>query len=205
MLIGVSLGPGDPDLMTIRAKKALKTSDEVFVPGERAKNIVKKYCDPKELDFPMTEDEEVLKEYWVKNAKKVGPLAKEKKVSLAGIGDLCFFSTFGHVKKEVEKIFPEVRTRTIPGVSSITASAAKLDLNVQSSFEVTDGSEKNKKIVLKATKPKSLAEKLKNEGYSEFTLGENLFREDEKITKDLPEESSYFSLLVAEKEEQSWK
>jgi precorrin-2 methylase len=56
MLIGLGLGPGDPELLTLKAIKKLEESDKVFVPGKLALELVSPYTDAEILDFPMTHD-----------------------------------------------------------------------------------------------------------------------------------------------------
>jgi len=61
MLIGVGLGPGSPDLLTLAAVKVLKESSKVFVPGKLAAELVAPYAKAEILDFPMILDKEELK------------------------------------------------------------------------------------------------------------------------------------------------
>ncbi|MEM0316281.1 MAG: precorrin-2 methylase, partial [Archaeoglobaceae archaeon] len=54
-------------------------------------------------------------------------------------------------------------------------------------------------VVMKSKKPKEVAEKLKNQGFSDFWFVERMFMEGERITKNLPESADYFSLVVAKR------
>ncbi|RZN63421.1 cobalt-factor II C(20)-methyltransferase [Methanonatronarchaeum sp. AMET6-2] len=199
MLIGISLGPGDPELITIKAQKTLKQADKVYVPGERARDLVKPYCQPETLKFPMTSDQEVLQKYWNKHVEKIAPIAREKKVAFAVLGDVNFFSTFGHIKRIFEEKHPDIQIKTIPGVSAITAMASKMDVFIDKSFQVTDGSQQQSKIIMKATELNQQINALEKEGYNEFILGKELYTENEEITTKIPEESPYFSILLARK------
>jgi len=51
MLIGVGLGPGNPDLLTLAAIKALKRAGKVFVPGKLAEKLVAPYAKAQILEF----------------------------------------------------------------------------------------------------------------------------------------------------------
>jgi precorrin-2/cobalt-factor-2 C20-methyltransferase len=203
MLIGVGLGPGEPSLLTLKAVEVLKNSDRVYVPGRLAEELVKPYATADILDFPMLTDYEVLNEVWKKNAEIIAEQALEGDVAFGLIGDPNFFSTFTHLKRVMKKYYPEVETMTVPGISSITSFAARTGSEVDSSFEVTDGSGKKAAIRLKARSPREIAEKFGEEGYTEFIFAEKLFSDDEKIIRGLenmPEKGNYFSIVYASKE-----
>ncbi len=56
MLVGIGLGPGSPDLLTLAAIKALRESEKVFVPGKMASELVEPYAKAQILEFPMIHD-----------------------------------------------------------------------------------------------------------------------------------------------------
>ena len=202
MLIGVGLGPGDPELLTLKAVNILKNSDKVYVPGRMAKDLVAPYADAEILDFPMIRDIEVLNELWKMNADKVAEEARQGTVVFGLIGDPNFFSTFTHLKKVMRKHYPDVEVGTVPGISSITSFAARTDVAVESSFEVSDGSEIGYKIHLKATQPQAIIKQLESEGYTEFIFAERLFSDNELIInrkEDIPEKGNYFSIIYGKK------
>ena len=202
MLIGVGLGPGDPELLTLKAVDVLKNSDKVYVPGRLAKDLVAPYADAEILEFPMIRDIEVLNALWKENADKVAEEARKGTVAFGLIGDPNFFSTFTHLKKVMRKHYPDIELATVPGISSITSFAARTDVAVESSFEVSDGSEVGYKIHLKATQPKTIVEQLEAEGYTEFIFAERLFSDNEFIIhkkEDIPEKGNYFSIIYGKK------
>ncbi len=202
MLIGVGLGPGDPELLTLKAVNVLKNSDKVYVPGRLAKDLVAPYAEAEILEFPMIRDIEVLNSLWKENADKIAEEARNGTVAFGLIGDPNFFSTFTHLKKVMRRHYPDVELSTIPGISSITSFASRTDTAVESSFEVSDGSEIGYKIHLKATQPKLIVEQLEKEGYNEFVFAEKLFSEDEVIIsrkEDIPEKGNYFSIIYGKK------
>ena len=95
-----------------------------------------------------------------------------------------------------------LRLATVPGISSITSFAARTDVAVESSFEVSDGSEIGYKIHLKATQPERIVEQLETEGYREFIFAEKLFSENELIIskkEEIPEKGNYFSIIYGKK------
>lgn len=203
MLIGVGLGPGNPDLLTLSAVKTLKESRKVFVPGKLAENLVAPYAKAQILDFPMIQDKVELSKLWDKNASIVASEAKNKLVSFAVLGDPNVFSTFTHLKRTIEKNHPEIEIMTIPGVSSITAQAARTNTSIDSSFMVSDGSPVETKIILKSKHPQNIKKTLMDEGFNEFIFAERLFMENELVTDDIPEVGDYFSLMVAKRTKQN--
>jgi len=198
MLIGVSLGPGDPELLTRKAEKALAAAEKVFVPGEMAADLVRPYADPEILEFPMISDKMRLQEIWEENADLVASWASGRDAAFACIGDVNTFSTFSHLKRVVAERHPKIEIETIPGVGTVPALAAKFGVDLSESFLVSDGSEVQTVIRMKAVRPADLAAELREEGFDEFTLGVRLYSHDEKIIRgEMPERSDYFSVLCA--------
>lgn len=201
MLIGVSLGPGDPGLLTLNAVKALRESAKVFVPGEMAAELARPYCNPEILQFPMISDMARLEETWARNADIVASSAAHEQTAFAVVGDVNTFSTFTHLKRLVELRHPDVIIECIPGVGIVPALASRLGIGLDRSFVVSDGSETDTIIRLKATRPRDLASALRAEGYSQFILGSRLCTPEEKIIRqEMPEDSGYFSVLFARRE-----
>lgn len=198
MLIGVSLGPGDPELITRKAERALAAADKVFVPGEMAADLVRRYAEPELLDFPMISDKRRLLEIWAENADRVASWAARGDAAFACIGDVNTFSTFSHLKRLVIERHPEVEIETIPGVGTAPALAARLGVDLSESFLVSDGSPVNTVIRMKAVRPAEMAKELAVEGFDEFLLGVRLYTPDEVVVRgEMPEKSDYFSVLCA--------
>jgi len=196
-LIGISLGPGDPELMTFKAVSALKNCTKVFVPGEMAAELARPYCSPEILQFPMIEDKEELERIWRMNADAVAADAAGQ-AGFACIGDVNTFSTFSHLERVIRQNHPQVEIQTIPGVGVLPALASRFAAPLEGSFEVSDGSPVDTIIRIKATRPKKLAEELRAAGYDEFILGTMLCTAQEKIIRgEMPERSDYFSVLLA--------
>jgi len=198
-LIGISLGPGDPDLMTFKAAAALKNCTRVFVPGEMAAHLVRPYCQPEILQFPMIEDKEELERIWRENADTVATAgAAAGRAGFACIGDVNTFSTFSHLERMIRQHYPEIEIETIPGVGVVPTLASRFAAPLEGSFEVSDGSPLETVIRIKATRPGKLAEELRARGFDDFMLGTMLCTPQEKIIRDeMPERSDYFSVLLA--------
>lgn len=199
MLIGISLGPGDPQLMTIKAAAALKNCTKVFVPGEMAAELARPYCQPEILQFPMIEDKEELERIWKENADTVASAAADSGCAgFACIGDVNTFSTFSHLERVIRQNYADIKIETIPGVGIVPALASRFAAPLEGSFEVSDGSPLETVIRIKATWPRKLAEELRHRGFDEFVLGTMLCTAEERIIRDeMPERSDYFSVLLA--------
>jgi precorrin-2/cobalt-factor-2 C20-methyltransferase len=199
MLIGLGLGPGNPELLTLMAVRLLKEADVVFVPGRIAQELVAPYRDAVMLDFPMTDDEVRIRKSLEENADKIAPVAQDGLAVFGILGDPNFFSTFSRLCSIITEKYPSIEYRTEPGISSITAFAAAAGISLNGGFMVSDGEVVSSRILLKVRNPKKKAEELRKEGYHEFVLVERMFFLDMKIyhTNDLPEKSDYLSVMYA--------
>ncbi len=133
MLYGIGVGPGDPELLTIKAVKLLQSADIIAVPdkgsGEKtALNIVKEYVEGKELIFcstPMTRDAQRLEEGYTLAADTLCHLLEQgKTVAFITLGDPTVYSTYIYIHKKV--IAKGYTAEIIPGVTSFCAVAARL-------------------------------------------------------------------------------
>jgi precorrin-2/cobalt-factor-2 C20-methyltransferase len=199
MLIGLGLGPGDPELLTLRAVRLLKEADKVFVPGRIAKRLVAPYREAEVLEFPMTEDLSSVRECMERNAEKIAPVASSGTAVLGILGDPNFFSTFSRLCEVLLLTHPGIECRTEPGISAITAFASVAGISLSEGFTVTDGGEPGTRIMLKVRRPRETAATLRVEGYTTFILVERMFMDRTKVFRngDLPEESDYMSILFA--------
>jgi precorrin-2/cobalt-factor-2 C20-methyltransferase len=147
--IGIGVGPGDPELITIKAAKALKAADVICVPKSHAKkpsmalSMVKpilaerkKPAEILELVFPMTKDDLNNRKLWVENAAIVAAKAKKGNVAFITLGDPMLYSTFLYLYECVKETYPEIELEIIPGVTSVTAAAASAKLPLAEKEEV---------------------------------------------------------------------
>ena len=200
MLVGVGLGPGDPELLTLRAVRLLGESAAVFVPGNLAYDLVKPYRpDAVVLNFPMTNDEDYIRTCMEENADRIAPHAEDGLTIFGIIGDPNFYSTFSRLCEVIATRYPEITFATEPGISSITAFASVANVPVAGGFLVSDGNGPESRIFMKVRKPAALAASLSEEGYSEFVLVERMFMPEQRVYRggELPEKRDYFSILFA--------
>ena len=212
-LYGVGLGPGDADLITVKGRETLETADVVYTPGRLSRSVATTYVEEDQLgdlDFPMTRDEDKLREAWKAAAAEIAPTAAEGSAAFVTLGDPNVYSTFGHLRRTLDRFHPDVDVEVIPGVSTVTAFATAFDV------EITAGSElvlreaargaapvgPDRLVLFKVTDVPTTHEKLREAGY-DVTYGRRLFMDGhETIVTDDPsrlDERDYYTVAYAEK------
>lgn len=139
-LIGIGVGPGDPELLTIKAVRAIEQSQVIILPNSDlskcyAYNIVKAVVpsiDEKKLvgaDFPMTKDEAVLEEARRRVFYQVMEFVQEGlQVAFLTIGDPTVYSTYHYVHRKV--VAAGIEASIINGVPSFCAVAGRLGISL---------------------------------------------------------------------------
>ncbi|MCI3923215.1 precorrin-2 C(20)-methyltransferase [Paenibacillus sp. TRM 82003] len=139
-LYGIGVGPGDPELITVKAFRLMKECPVVAYPKKRmggksyALEIVELYVNPAEkemlgLVFPMTKDETVLAREWSKTTELCWEHLREgRDVAFVTEGDPNLYSTFIHMARCMQEKHPEAPIKTVPGISSLLGAAAQLDM-----------------------------------------------------------------------------
>mgnify|MGYP003394632626 FL=1 len=135
-LYGVGVGPGDPELLTLKAIRILQSVPVICVPRSShdsdsfALSIIEGVVDKTRqeiipLIFPMSKDKEVTKKFWDESAIIIeGKLKAGKDVACISIGDPFFYSTFIYVFENLKERLKDLAVEIVPGVSSINASSA---------------------------------------------------------------------------------
>ncbi|HOV80609.1 MAG TPA: precorrin-2 C(20)-methyltransferase [Bacillota bacterium] len=132
---GIGVGPGEPELITLRAYRALEKVDILFVPRSSregqslAKTVVEKLLPLKseiiELHFPMSKDEETLKTVWEDAGRMVaGKMLEGFDVAFVTIGDPMLYSTYGYLLRYLKKNHPDLEIETVPGITAFSACAS---------------------------------------------------------------------------------
>ncbi len=134
---GIGVGPGDPELLTIKAVKILEKIDVIVAPetksgkGSIALNIAKPYLrddiEVAELKFPMTYEEDILNKAHDDATNYIKDLVNQgKNVAFLTLGDPMVYSTYIYLYKRLDK--GEIEIETIPGITSFCAIASKVGI-----------------------------------------------------------------------------
>lgn len=136
-LFAVGVGPGDPELMTRKAERVLRSVGVVLAPVSNpaessvALATVREFLDEgcQEIvvhQFPMTSDPSRLIPAWQEAARLIaGWIAGGRDVAFITIGDPLFYSTFIYLLRIFRTDYPHIPVEIVPGISSINASAAQ--------------------------------------------------------------------------------
>jgi precorrin-2/cobalt-factor-2 C20-methyltransferase len=134
-LYGIGVGPGDPELITLKATKILTQCRHVFAPasdragGSLALSIVKEYLRPDAeivlIEFPVTADRSTLTARWAKAAGQIAAVLRTgADACYLTLGDPLLYSTYVYLLRELRKQLPELKVVTVPGVTAYSAAAA---------------------------------------------------------------------------------
>ena len=139
-LYGLGVGPGDPELITVKAFRKLKESPVIAYPKKQkgsksyAQRIIEVYFQPNEkemlgLVFPMTKDSATLERKWTETVESVWEkLQAGKDVAFVTEGDPLLYSTFIHMMRLMQEKHPQVPIEVVPGISSINGAASRLGI-----------------------------------------------------------------------------
>lgn len=139
ILYGVGIGPGDPELMTLKAVKALREADVIFAPvsgGDSvscARRIIRGVVGESKriigVEFPMTKDKKTLRAHWRKAAASIAHTVNAgRTAAFVTIGDPLIYSTYIYLLRILRRDYPEIKTMTIPGISAFNAAGARLQM-----------------------------------------------------------------------------
>ena len=228
-LYGVGVGPGDPELLTLKALRLIKENQAIAVPGNDiytsvAYKIVKgayEELDKKTLfpvAMPMTKDPAVLQANHEKAADDVEKYLKEgQNVVFLTLGDPTVYSTYLYVHKRILKRGYEAEI--VSGITSFCAVAARLNMGLVEMAEplhVIPATYKAQemdqilelpgtKVLMKTGKKmQQVRESILNSGQDAVMI-ENCGMEDEKIyrsAEEIPESSGYYSLVIVKENQQ---
>ena len=147
-LIGIGVGPGDVELLTVKAAKAIQNADIIMCPASNedrpsiALSVVSPIIDKSlnqkivKLIFPMTKDKDVLKNTWKRNAKIMAEtVLTGKNVVYLTVGDPYLYSTWIYMHKDLKEKYPDMDISVIPGIVSIFTFASKVGVSIAEGAE----------------------------------------------------------------------
>ncbi len=222
-LYGIGVGPGDTELLTLKAARILKTVPVIFTPKSSkekdsiALSIVKPILDERDDSkrlmlvtpiFPMIENKDELEKIWTSASEMIAQyLDSGRDVAFITLGDPSVFSTYAYVQK---RLIDEYEIETVPGITSFTACAAarnralveqnqilsivpKIDDRLENVLEYSDSI-----VLMKASRNTAELEKTieKKERQKEIYSVQNCTRENEKIIEGFSNEKPYLTTTV---------
>ena len=215
-LYGIGMGPGDPELLTLKAVKAIETSEVIVAPTseeggvsiayETAKEYISKDTKVIIAHFPMGKKDTKSKVQEIYEVIK-RELEEGKTVSFLTIGDPLVYSTYVHLLKYIQN--NGFTVETIPGITSFCAAASLTDrpvvmgneaLLVIPAGKVHEIRDEKYVVVMKVyKKEREVIETLEEKGF-EYVMVRRAGREGEAIIYDKEEifkECEYMSLILA--------
>lgn len=218
---GVGVGPGDPELMTLKAVKLIRENDVIALPGrvpeetvayKIAVQVVPELKDKELLPIymPMVKDRALIDIEHRKSAALIeGYLDQGKNVVYLTLGDSTIYCTFSYIQHYLEADGYE--SRLIPGITSFCAAAARLNVPLvewNESLHVVPAvhrlgeeldREGNYVLMKSASRMDKVKETLRASG-RRVMMVENCTMPDEKLyhsVDEIPDDASYFSLIIA--------
>lgn len=224
VLYGVGVGPGDPELLTLKAYRIINENKYIAYPGKtKEETLCYKIAEPVIREpqdkiyiscyVQMTKDREILdKNYDLAAAGIIEILEKGENVVFLTLGDPTVYATYIYVHDRVKKA--GYRAEIISGVPSFCAAAAKLGIGLAEHMQLLHVIPASYKIeeVLSLTGTKILmksASKLKDvkkcllEHEGEVYMVENCGLENERIfrsAEEIDENAGYLSLIIVKDE-----
>ncbi|MEM7344478.1 MAG: precorrin-2 C(20)-methyltransferase, partial [Chloroflexota bacterium] len=138
-LIAVGLGPGDPELITVKGLKAIQAAHFIFVPYSKDgdKSLALRIAEPwltseqevVQLPLPMTRNPDELVPAWEAAASQIAMCFSEKpkaKGVYLLLVDPLLYGTFTYIWSELKTQHKHIQVHVIPGITSFAATAAQM-------------------------------------------------------------------------------
>ncbi|MDO4976964.1 MAG: precorrin-2 C(20)-methyltransferase [Eubacteriales bacterium] len=219
-LYGLGVGPGDSELVTLKAVRLMKECDVIAIPGENPEESVAykialgacpEIADKEQLlvTTPMTKDKTILENGYKAAAEKIEALLKEgKDVALLTLGDPTIYSTYIYIHRIVKS--DGFDTEIISGVPSFCAVSAKLGDSlvdrdqqlhvIPASYQIEESLElSGTKILMKAASKFGVVKEILVEKDSKAAMIENCGMPEERIYHSLdefPDKASYYTIVT---------
>lgn len=219
ILYGVGVGPGDPELLTLKAVRIIKESDIIMVPGENPIESVAYQIAIGAVDLsnkeivavsmPMTKNHEQLEKSHQEAAQRVMEYLKQgKQVAFLTLGDPTVYSTYIYVHKRI--LAAGGKAVIVNGITSFCAAAALVNDSlvekaeplhvIPASYGIEDALKlPGTKVLMKAGKKIAAVKQIIKEQNMHAVMIENCGMENEKVyegTDNINENAGYYSLII---------
>jgi precorrin-2/cobalt-factor-2 C20-methyltransferase len=147
-LVCVGCGPGDPELLTVKAVKAIQNAEVIVCPTAKEgkpsivysiiESLVDKSKKPEvvNLVFPMVKEKDTLENSWLQNAQVIADkVLSGKKVIYLTVGDPYLYSTWIYIDRELQIKYPQIKISVIPGIVSMFTFASKVGISLAEGAE----------------------------------------------------------------------
>lgn len=224
-LYGIGVGPGDPELLTLKGARILRSCDVIFTvisahaDDSVSESIVLSVAPSariQRLVFSMSRDKAEREAVVAANAARIiAELEAGRAVAFTTIGDPMTYSTYGYILAIVRQALPDIAVETVPGITSYSTLTARTGsilventetLRVIPAFKAKDAEtisfpKGTSTVLLKTYRSRAaLIARLRQEPDIEVLYGENLTRRDEFFSRDLDEIAArpecYLSLML---------
>ncbi len=219
-LYGIGVGPGDPELLTLKAVRILKEADVLAAPGNKKEDSVAWQIAAQALpeiaekpflpvNMPMTKDPAALEASHEAGARRVAEvLEKGKTVAFLTLGDPCVYATYLYIHKRIRRM--GCAAQIVSGVPSFCAAAAKLDTSlaekdemlhvIPASYPVEDAlALPGTKVLMKAGRQMRQVKEALLRAHAQAVMAENCGMPEERFyfgAENIPDEAGYYSLII---------
>ena len=228
MAYGVGVGPGDPELMTLKACRLIRENDVIAVPGKVPQDAVAfkiavqavPELAEKELVpvyMPMVKDRDVIRESHAKVADLLKSyLDSGRNVVYLTLGDSTIYCTFSYIQHILEA--DGYGVELVSGIPSFCAAAARLGVSLtewNESLHVMPALHNahegalewpgNYVLMKSASRMPEIKKMLSSSGY-DVIAAENCSMENEKLYRsvdEIPDDAGYFTLIIAKEKKES--
>lgn len=220
ILYGIGVGPGDPELLTLKAVRLIRECDVIVVPGETyASSVAYQIAlqaipelERKErfgVAMPMTRDHAILKAHHNAAADRViACLEQGKHVGFLNLGDVTVYASYLYIHRLVTERGYE--TQLVNGIPSFCAAAATLGIGLAENSDrlhilsqpeqIEEGLKlPGTKIIMKMGKNIGRVKQLVEESGMDAMMVENCGMTTQRISRsirEIDEQAGYYSLLI---------
>lgn len=221
ILYGVGVGPGDPELMTLKAVRLIRENEIIAVPGadvtstvayqiavQAVPELAEKTLLP--VYMPMTHDQEEMRRNHEKGAADIESyLIQGKNVIFLTLGDPTIYSTFSYLQKRVAE--HGYQFELVSGITSFCATAARMNTSLVEWNEQlhiipavhqleTTLDQPGNYVLMKSGKKMNQVKSILSQSGRDVVMVENCGMENEHIyhsVGEIPDDAGYYSLIIA--------